>query len=177
MPRTALLMMVMLCLTGCGSLSQEQCQAGNWQEIGYRDGRQGYQAETLDKHVRTCAEYGVMVNRDDYLQGHAQGIEAYCTPKNGRYVGLQGGSYRGVCPAALEPAFLREYRYGRDLYEILDAIQVTRGDLYRKQDLLRDERNPAVRRSLYNDINELEDVIRSLVRSYNILRQNPPRQP
>jgi len=46
---------------------------------------------------------------------HQEGIESYCT-LSGYSAGASGAVYKQVCPSALEPAFLKEYRRGRKVY-------------------------------------------------------------
>jgi hypothetical protein len=175
MLRITFLLMFTLGLNGCASLSKEQCLAGNWRDIGHRDGRQGYKPESLDAHNKACAEYGVTVNRDEYQQGYNEGIQTYCSPVNGRYLGERGSSYNYVCPADKEAAFLHQYRYGRELYEAQHKIKTARDDLATKEEQLRVEKNASVRTSLRSEISALDDLIRTLQRSYDSLRDNPPR--
>lgn len=170
-----LLFILTLGLHGCASLSKEECLTGNWPEIGYRDGRQGYTTRSLDTHNKSCAEHGVHVNRDEYKQGYNKGIAVYCTPENGRLVGESGGYYHYVCPANKEAAFLRQYRYGRKLYEAQKKIDTTRSELSSKEEQLRTEKNASVRDSLRSEIAALDELIRTLQRNYNTLQDNPPK--
>lgn len=175
MLRLSLLLMLTLGLNACASLSKDQCLAGNWHDIGQRDGRQGYKSESLDAHTKSCAEYGVRPDRDKYTRGYNEGIAIYCSPVNGRHVGETGGYYHYVCPASKEEAFLRQYTYGRELYDAQKKIDSARSDLSSKEGQLRDEKNSSIRDSLRSEIAALDDLIRTLQRSYNSLRDNPPR--
>jgi len=172
--RFVLLLMLVIGLSSCASLSKDQCLAGNWDDIGYRDGRQGYKPESLDAHTKSCAEYGVRPNRDQYKQGYNKGISVYCSPSNGRHVGEAGRYYHYVCPANLEPDFLRQYRYGKELYDADKKIKDTRDDLTKKENQLRVEKNASIRDSLRSEISALDDLIRTLQRNYNNLQDNPP---
>jgi len=173
--RFIVLLMLALGLSGCASLSKEQCLAGNWDEVGYRDGRQGYKTISLDKHTESCAEYGVRPNREQYKQGYNKGIAFYCTPSNGRHIGERGDYYHYVCPPNLEPEFLDNYRYGKELHDAKDKIEDTQNDLRKKEDQLRIEKNASIRDSLRSEISALDDLVRTLQRNYNHLRDNPPR--
>jgi len=162
-------------LSGCASLSKEQCLAGNWNEIGYRDGRQGYKTESLDAHAKSCAEHGVRPNREQYTQGYDKGIRVYCSASNGRHVGEAGRYYHYVCPADLEPEFLRHYRYGKELHDVKAKIDTAQSELTKKEDQLRVEKNASVRDALRSEISARDDLIRTLQRTYNHLIDHAPR--
>lgn len=38
-------------LSGCATLSKEECMVGDWQTIGYNDGVAGYHSERLTSHA------------------------------------------------------------------------------------------------------------------------------
>lgn len=102
-------------VTGCASLSEEQCISGDWGGIGHRDGSAGVVAETqFARHVKSCTESDIMPNRAAWQAGYARGLQGYCTPINGLDEGLAGRRYRDVCPPASEPGFLRGYRIGAE---------------------------------------------------------------
>ena len=175
MLRSIFVLMLAFGLSGCASLSKEQCLAGNWEDIGYRNGRDGYKPESLDAHAKSCAEYGVRPNRDQYTQGYKKGIATYCSPSNGRHVGEAGRYYHHVCPAELEPAFLRQYSYGKELHDAKDKIESVKSELTKKEDQLRVEKNASVRDALRSEISARDDLIRTLQRNYNYLYDHPPR--
>lgn len=104
-------------LSGCASLSREECLAANWRLIGYEDGSRGHLPDYLAEHRKACAEYGVVPELDAYQKGHEKGIHRYCRPANGYYLGRQGYSYTGVCSAEDESEFLRAFRQGQHVYE------------------------------------------------------------
>jgi len=173
--RLVVLVMLAFGLSGCASLSKERCLSNNWDDIGYRDGRQGYKPESLDAHTKSCAKHGVRPNRDQYTQGYKKGIATYCSTSNGRHVGERGGNYHYVCPPELEPEFLESYRYGRELYETKKKVDTATKDLIRKEGQLRAEKNASVRTSLRREILALDSLVRTLQRNYNQLLAHPPR--
>lgn len=103
-------------LTGCASMSQNECTTADWRTIGYEDGAAGYGAERMAQHRKACADHGVRLDLDAYQAGRALGLSEYCQPQNAYRVGSYGSGYQGVCPAALEPAFVAAYEAGRALY-------------------------------------------------------------
>lgn len=98
------------------TVSKSQCAAGDWETIGYRDGTLGYRSSRILAHQDACVPRGVTPDRDAYLLGWSQGIEEFCTPRNGFDLGEGGGSHDNVCPAPLREAFLAAYDQGRSLW-------------------------------------------------------------
>jgi len=107
---------MVLMLTGCASLSKEECLNANWYSIGFSDGVNGYKANRQNRHRKTCAEYNVSLDLDDYLSGRERGLMKYCVPYNAYKTGLRGYAYNDVCPSTLAPSFYDAYRDGRELH-------------------------------------------------------------
>lgn len=134
----AVLMVVML--TGCASLSREQCQRGDWYGIGLADGQAGEPAQRMDRHVRACSEYGIRVDAQRYRDGYENGLAAYCTIDNAFESGLQGRRYQRVCPSAVDALFERcngtayeVYRLRRELADLEDRIDEVDLRLYSRE--------------------------------------------
>jgi len=106
-----------LAISGCATLSKDQCLMGDWYEIGVQDGTAGYGPDRLAQHREACAEYRVRPDREAYQAGWDDGIGAYCTPERGYQEGRRGASYGQVCPPPLEWAFLQGYRNGQQVYQ------------------------------------------------------------
>ena len=116
--RIALLCFVLAFLvTGCASLSKEECSRANWDALGYRDGSRGKLASRFNAYQKECAEHGFDADFALYKDGHQRGLnEVFCKPRNGYRLGLRGEGYNNVCPSSLEQEFLPAYHYGRDIY-------------------------------------------------------------
>jgi hypothetical protein len=115
-------------LTGCATLSEDECLAGNWQTIGFEDGVQGYFTQRIGLHREACAEYGVAPDMDAYLLGHRQGVEQFCTRRKGLELGAAGKAYNGVCPDDLAGRFLDGYQEGKRIYQVSSQLDnVTQG--------------------------------------------------
>ncbi len=89
-------------LTGCSSLSQKECQTGDWKGIGYRDGLQGKQPSEISEHQKACSDYRIKLDTEEYERGREAGLAKYCLPNNGYRLGKNGKPYSFVCPKALE---------------------------------------------------------------------------
>jgi hypothetical protein len=123
---------VVLLLAGCATLSEEECLTGDWTGIGQRDGAAGQVADAqFARHVKACEKAGITPQRAAWQQGYAQGLQSYCTPAKGLDEGLAGRSYRNVCPAGSEAAFLRGYRVGEADYDAREEVRRVEGEISR----------------------------------------------
>lgn len=104
-------------LGSCATMSEDQCLAGAWGEVGLADGREGHAPDRLQSHAEACAKVGVVPDEATYYAAREEGLRSYCTPPNAFRVGRDGSSYEGVCPAGVEGAFLAAYQDGRVLGE------------------------------------------------------------
>ena len=99
-------------------MSESECRAIDWRTIGFEDGVAGYSGDRIAVHRKACGKYGVSTDLAAYQAGRDQGLREFCQPANGFRVGSHGYEYAGVCPAALEPAFLRSLESGQRLYTL-----------------------------------------------------------
>ncbi len=112
----------MLVMSGCASMSSEECIATDWTAVGYEDGARGYTSERFSTHRKACAKHGVTANFASYQRGREQGLVEYCQPGRGFNVGVNGGRYYGVCSVDLEPDFLDAYNVGYQLYTLRSNV-------------------------------------------------------
>jgi hypothetical protein len=105
----------MLGVSGCASMSKEECRAVDWRTVGYEDGAAGRGSGAVSSRRKACAAAGVTLDLDAYQAGRAQGLREYCQPETGFRIGEQGGGYGGFCPPDLAPAFSQAYESGREL--------------------------------------------------------------
>ena len=105
-----------LALASCATMSKDQCLAGAWGEVGYRDGLEGQPMTLLADHEKACAEYGVAPDLVAYSSARADGLNGYCRWERGFREGREGDTYHGVCTPEQEAEFLPAYRDGRTVY-------------------------------------------------------------
>ena len=105
----SLAVVLVAALSGCVTLSEQECRQANWQQIGYQDGLRGRGPDYLGRHMEACAKTGIAVNRSQWEQGRRDGLTSYCTARKGYSEGLANRSYAGSCPVALEGYFIEGY--------------------------------------------------------------------
>lgn len=105
-------------LAGCASLSEQQCRAQDWYQVGYEDGNAGANAGRIESHSSACAAYGIATDTAQYEIGRGDGLQRYCTLARGIETGMLGSPYSGACAGDRETEFLRGHREGRRLYEV-----------------------------------------------------------
>lgn len=107
-------------LSGCAttpSLSPEQCQAGNWQQIGYADGMVGRSGAYFAKHLENCTSIpGSAPNRMLWEQGRQEGLKEFCTELNAYKLGREGYGWQPVCPLDGIEKLEEAYNQGRYYY-------------------------------------------------------------
>lgn len=109
-------------LSGCAGMSSDECVASDWSAIGFEDGSRGYTTDRFGKHRKACAKHGVTADFQSYQNGREQGLVEYCQPSRGYNVGVNGGSYYGVCDVNLEADFLDAYNSGHHLYTLRSNV-------------------------------------------------------
>lgn len=118
-----------LAMSGCASMSGEECMATDWSAVGYEDGARGYTSDRFGQHRKACAKHGVTADFGDYQAGREQGLREYCQPGRGFDVGASGGRYYGVCDVQLEGDFLDAYNAGAHLYALRSNVNRATADI------------------------------------------------
>ena len=108
-------LLVLAVLGGCASAAKRDCESGDWEGLGFRDGRAGLGFERVGVLADRCSDYDILVDSGAWTEGHARGLEEYCEPTRGFDLGEGGESYTGNCPVALEGRFLISYVRGMNI--------------------------------------------------------------
>lgn len=147
---------VALTMGGCASMSEKECLSANWQEQGYRDGRNGHPASRVEDHREACAGVGVVPDTEQYRKGRDQGVLEYCTPENAAREGRAGRSYRNACPAWLEGTFLTYHRLGYQAYQAQQRLDSLNRQMEQTQRNLDQEKKEDKRRELREELRSLD---------------------
>lgn len=147
---------LLMTLAACASLSEQECVAGNWEEIGQRDGRAGRTADFIVNHAKACADTGIVPDRASWERGRQAGLTGYCTPRNVYEVGRSGARLSPVCPAARLPALERAHAKGVRYHRLTEEIRDLRheADDIRRRIVSADD--PEVRVALMSRLNLLD---------------------
>lgn len=125
-----LLLVALLVLSACASISEEECLAADWYSIGVEDGSKGYPMSRIGAYRKDCAEVGVAPDAEQYSQGRMAGLESFCTYERGYTEGERGASKKTVCPPGpLEAEFTQGYSDGYYIYGVKQNIRKLEGDL------------------------------------------------
>lgn len=114
--------MSLLGLSGCATMTADECVTSDWHTIGYEDGARGYTAEQLGNRRKACAKHGVAPDFEAYQAGREEGLRQYCQPSRGFSLGSSGARYNGVCPVTMEVEFIDAYNTGRQLHTLRSRI-------------------------------------------------------
>jgi hypothetical protein len=109
-----------LLVSGCATMSAEECMVADWYGLGQSDARAGRTSSYLANRAGDCAEAGYPADTEAWHQGFADGLGWFCTIDNGFRFGLEGQRYQQSCPPELEGDF-------SDGYELGLAIHSARG--------------------------------------------------
>ena len=159
-------------LSGCASMSSEECANSDWVAIGYEDGSRGYTTDQFGNRRKACAKHGVTADFKAYQEGRAEGLVEFCQPSRGYSLGVSGGTYYGVCDVAMEEEFLDAYRVGSQLHSLRSNVSSANSRIYSKEaelkrtrekirdkqaELISDDVTPQDRLLLLTDIKELAE--------------------
>jgi hypothetical protein len=120
---------VMLGMSGCASMSEDECVMSDWRTIGYEDGSMGYSADRIGSHRKACAKHGVAPDFEAYQAGRRDGLRQFCQPSRGFSLGTGGGRYNGVCPSDLEPDFVDAFNTGHKLYNLRSQVNAANSQI------------------------------------------------
>ena len=120
-------------LSGCASMSGDECATSDWAAIGYEDGSRGYTSDQFAGRRKACAKHGITADFGAYQAGRNEGLVEFCQPSRGYNLGVNGGRYNGVCDVALEEEFLDAYRVGNQLYSLRSNVNNANSRIHSKE--------------------------------------------
>ena len=132
----ALLMCALM--SGCETMSPDECKLANWSDVGLRDGLAGQPLSLLNDRASDCAKAGSRVDTNLYLAGRDHGLQSYCRLENAAPLGLGGKGYAGVCPARIDYEFRRRHQAGYAVHDLRNSVSDLDGRSDRLQRKLRE---------------------------------------
>lgn len=160
-------------ISGCATMSADECANSDWTAVGFEDGASGYPSSRFGDHRKACAKHGITAEFQVYQDGREQGLVEYCQPNRGFSVGSAGGQYNSVCASHLEPGFLNGYNAGYQLYSLRSDVKKISAQIHAKEHeldeieedmgsmeaaLISDETSKEDRVLLLKDIKELSEL-------------------
>lgn len=121
-PAGIVIILSLLGLSGCATMSADECVMSDWHTIGFEDGANGYTADALGNRRKSCAKHGVAPEFEAYQAGREEGLKQYCQPSRGFSLGASGAGYNGVCPGYMEADFVDAYNSGNKLYTLQTSV-------------------------------------------------------
>jgi hypothetical protein len=94
-----LLVLLVIFISGCGSMSRDECVNADWRTIGFEDGANGKPPGRIGDHRKACASHDIVPNRDTYLTGYDEGNQTFCTFERGQREGQYGYRSNDLCAA------------------------------------------------------------------------------
>ena len=105
-------------LSGCATMSPEECLHANWEEVGYHDAVESYPVSRSSEHREACTSTGVTVDLALYRNGHALGLPYYCTRETGFESADHGGDFATQCRRDTFPDYSLGYGEGLDVFAL-----------------------------------------------------------
>jgi len=145
-PRLILTTIVIsLALAGCASrpsVSENQCRAGDWESIGFRDGANGSASTRILAHQEACGDYNIVPNKGHYIAGWKSGINTFCTAENGF---SQGNMGRGLSRHCANDDYADAHANGFALHQARKAVNQLAHELEAHHARLADIKDEMVR--------------------------------
>ena len=163
-----------LTVTGCATMSEQDCRHAHWESVGLQDGLEGASAKRLDGHREACASTGVVPDTVQWRRGYAHGLRSYCTPNSAWNVGLANQTYHGVCGHLDEPTFLRYHRAGVLVWQARQELSRSRAVLTRLETDLKKAATEGERRRLNDEIDRAERELSRLTTLVAVLQSAGP---
>ena len=121
-------------LSGCATMSPEECLQANWEEGGYNDAVAGYPGARSSAQREACAHTGVSVDFELYRNGHALGLPYYCTRETGFETADHGGDFATQCRRETFPDYVMGYREGLDVFALKTEMREIEIQIDQKSD-------------------------------------------
>jgi len=155
------LALIVLTMTGCETMSKEECLSADWYHVGFKDGRAGEQRSRIEAIAESCAKANVTPKRGQYFAGRERGLLEYCTPEHALELGINGTSYTHVCPPRFAADFEHAYSRGKRVYDARQKVKRLEGKLDKTEEKLSKEKDDKEKKHLRDELEELDGSLES----------------
>ncbi len=153
-------------LGGCATMTADECMVADWYRLGQQDARDGRQSDFLAQRAGDCREAGIAADVDAWRAGYDEGLVSFCTADNGFRFGLDGNSYRRICPPGVEAGFLQGYDLGWSLNQVSERVnQAGRTLAGIERELQRERERTPVDREKIADLRREQREVERLLRA------------
>ena len=156
-------------VSGCETMSAEECAAADWRALGFNDAAQNG-ADNFGSRAESCGRKGFSADQTAYSAGFGQGMYQFCQPPHGFQFAMGGGAFNGSCPAELQRDFYAAYGDGQRVHQAQSELSDARNrlnsleqhdreladDIRRHQDAASRATTDEERNRLRGEINDLE---------------------
>jgi hypothetical protein len=125
---------LILIFLGCSSLNskQEPCQETDWFELGRREGSLGIKKNYNDRNLPIiCPNSKLQEQLTLYINGHNEGLNEYCFPKNAYLMGMEGEIYLNNCPQETREEFQTYFKKGETIKSLTEKNQLINEELHK----------------------------------------------
>lgn len=117
-------------VSGCASLSKNECLSADWEDVGVRDGANGRPEEYLIQHAKACSKVSVVPDRGAWQHGRERGLERYCVVRNAYQSGEYGNGFDvGQCANFDQERLTDAWRKGREVHRTAGVIDSIEGEM------------------------------------------------
>lgn len=123
-------------ISGCATMSKEECQMANWQALGQADGAQGKLPDYISKRSKNCVKNGIQPNQVLWEKGRKEGLKDYCKANNVYAIGRKGKDLSPVCGYMSKSEYntlMTSHKDGLKLYRFEKSIDRKREHLNKLQ--------------------------------------------
>ncbi len=153
-------------LSGCATMSPDECMVADWYSLGMADARAGRSPAHLADRASACREAGYPADSEAWHAGFNEGLYWFCTLDQGFRFGLEGQRYLRTCPGDIEPDFLEGYQLGQSLHQARARVSSLQRDLDElSRELRRLERAEVPDREAIADTREQRERVRDRLRA------------
>lgn len=146
-------------VSGCATLNEDQCSVTDWQQLGQSDGARGLSPDRIASHREACSKFNIPVDAPAWQAGWQVGIRQYCTFENGVEIGERGTLGSNFCPADQVEDFRLGNRAGKSVADARSQRDATEREVNRLTSALGDEADPVQRQVLQAQLEGQQNLL------------------